>query len=77
MEKYRQEMAMTGIRKESSREAESQLGQRLPDTSHDRIEATSSIPATLSGAFEHEPLASFLKTLTSTEHFMFSHCKSS
>lgn len=33
------------------------------------------LPQALTGAFEHEPLASFLKSLTFEEHFMFSHCK--
>ena len=33
------------------------------------------IPKTISGAFEHEPLASFLKSLTSQEHFMFNYCE--
>lgn len=26
------------------------------------------------GAFEHEPLAGFLRSLTALEHFMFNHC---
>ncbi|KZL86877.1 hypothetical protein CI238_09218 [Colletotrichum incanum] len=30
-------------------------------------------PQALTGAFEHEPLARFLKSLTFEEHFMFSH----
>ncbi|KAF7562260.1 hypothetical protein G7046_g1851 [Stylonectria norvegica] len=34
-----------------------------------------SIPDSLSSSFEHEPLASFLRSLTSQEHFMFNHCK--
>ncbi|KZL70448.1 hypothetical protein CT0861_07107 [Colletotrichum tofieldiae] len=36
-------------------------------------EAAVLLPQALSGAFEHEPLASFLKSLTFEEHFMFSH----
>jgi hypothetical protein len=28
----------------------------------------------ISGAFEHEPLASFIQSLTPREHFVFSHC---
>lgn len=35
---------------------------------------SSTIPASPSGAFEHEPLASFLKSLTQREHFLFDYC---
>ncbi|KAI0161871.1 NADP-dependent oxidoreductase domain-containing protein [Hypoxylon sp. FL1284] len=31
------------------------------------------IPMTISGAFEHEPLATFLRSLAPREHFLFSH----
>ncbi|GAB1312091.1 hypothetical protein MFIFM68171_02301 [Madurella fahalii] len=31
----------------------------------------SSVPASISGAFEHEPLASFLRSLTPREHYLF------
>ncbi|KAH6880359.1 hypothetical protein B0T10DRAFT_581623 [Thelonectria olida] len=41
--------------------------------SSSRRELGPSIPETIPGAFEHEPLASFLASLTSREHFMFSH----
>lgn len=30
----------------------------------------------INGAFEHEPLAGFLRSLTALEHFMFNHCES-
>lgn len=33
------------------------------------------IPMTVSGAFEHEPLASFLRSLTSWEHSLFEYCE--
>lgn len=36
--------------------------------------ATPSVPKTIPGAFEHEPLAGFLKSLSSREHFLFDHC---
>lgn len=34
------------------------------------------MPKTISGAFEHEPLASFIKSLAPREHFIFDHCES-
>lgn len=34
-----------------------------------------SVPKTIPGAFEHEPLAGFLRSLTSRENFLFNHCK--
>ena len=38
-------------------------------------EVTQSIPQLLSTAFEHEPLASFLVSLTYRERFMFDYCE--
>ncbi|OTA95549.1 hypothetical protein M434DRAFT_393611 [Hypoxylon sp. CO27-5] len=42
-------------------------------TSISRDETITLAPRSISGAFEHEPLASFLKSLTNREHFLFSH----
>ncbi|KAK4096700.1 hypothetical protein N658DRAFT_435552 [Parathielavia hyrcaniae] len=33
----------------------------------------SSVPASISSAFEHEPLATFLRSLTSRENYLFNH----
>ncbi|KAH9902144.1 hypothetical protein F4778DRAFT_736448 [Xylariomycetidae sp. FL2044] len=33
----------------------------------------SELPKSIGGAFEHEPLASFLRSLTQREHFLFDH----
>jgi hypothetical protein len=41
------------------------------------LHVSSSVPASIPSAFEHEPLASFLKSLTSREHYLFDYCKSS
>ncbi|CAI0646565.1 unnamed protein product [Colletotrichum noveboracense] len=38
-----------------------------------RDEITLVLPPNISGAFEHEPLASFLGSLTPREHYMFQH----
>lgn len=40
-----------------------------------RDEITLVLPPNISGAFEHEPLASFLGSLTPREHYMFQHCE--
>ncbi|KAI0138976.1 hypothetical protein F4776DRAFT_617512 [Hypoxylon sp. NC0597] len=42
-------------------------------TSISRDETIILAPRSISGAFEHEPLASFLRSLTHREHFLFSH----
>lgn len=39
-----------------------------------QLKTTSSIPLLLPTSFEHEPLASFLRSLTFRERFMFQHC---
>lgn len=35
------------------------------------------LPQTVSGAFLHEPLSTFVGSLTAREHFIFEHCKNS
>ncbi|KAK4039723.1 NADP-dependent oxidoreductase domain-containing protein [Parachaetomium inaequale] len=35
------------------------------------LHVSSSVPASISSSFEHEPLASFLRSLTSREHYLF------
>lgn len=39
-----------------------------------QLKTTPSIPLLLPTAFEHEPLAGFLRSLTTRERFMFNHC---
>lgn len=41
-----------------------------------RPDRTQMLPKSIDGAFEHEPLAGFLSTLTAKEHFLFNHCTS-
>ncbi|KAH6960154.1 hypothetical protein DER45DRAFT_557232, partial [Fusarium avenaceum] len=38
-----------------------------------QVNMVMNIPISVSGALEHAPLASFLKSLTAREHFLFSH----
>ena len=38
-------------------------------------EVAPSLPQRIAGAFEHEPMASFLTNLTSKEYYMFQYCK--
>ena len=35
---------------------------------------TQTLPKSIDGAFEHEPLAGFLRSLSDREHFLFDHC---
>ncbi|TEA15687.1 hypothetical protein C8034_v002283 [Colletotrichum sidae] len=52
-------------------ESVSASSRHCPSASEHTTSAAQSIPATVSGAFEHEPLASFLSLLSSKELFMF------
>lgn len=72
-------LRMANYMREQNKKKESQELATIPSedtkSSFDRDEARPLVPRIIPGAFEHEPLASFIRSLDPKEVFMFDHCK--
>ncbi|KAI0827812.1 hypothetical protein F5Y06DRAFT_283583 [Hypoxylon sp. FL0890] len=70
---YMEQKARHPVMQEQARQASNRAMGEQDQASTGRDETTTVVPRTMSGAFEREPLAIFLTSLTDREHFLFSH----